>query len=193
MSSVTGLLKGTEHPTLADLLGQSAPTLGYLGSSMVIEQPWQAGLIDAARQRKVNLVIFAGGALEDPNRFDTPRSRIFELAGPQNVDGLIIGSDFLGHDVGAKRIMEFCAHSHPLPIVKYEPYVEGYPTLLFDFYQGVYDLVTHLVRDHGLRKIGYITGPETSQSIADRLRAYGDALAAQRQCGLIRAPKRCNG
>lgn len=145
---------------------------------MVIEQPWQAGLIDAAQQRKVNLIIFAGGALEDPNRFDTQRSRIFELAGPENVDGLIIGSDFLGHYVGAERIKKFCAHYHPLPIVKYEPYVEGYPTLLFDFYQGMYDLITHLVEEHGLRKIGYITGPDTSQSIADRLRAYQDVLRA---------------
>ena len=142
--------------------GRSTPTLGYLGSSMVIEQPWQAGLIDAARQRNVNLVIFAGGALEDPNRFDTQRSRIFELAGPENVDGLIIGSDFLGHYVGTERIKEFCAQYHPLPIVKYEPYVEGYPTLLFDFYQGMHDLVTHLVEDHGLRKIGYITGDRKS-------------------------------
>lgn len=145
---------------------------------MVIEQPWQAGLIDAARQRNANLVIFAGGALEDPNRFDTQRSRIFELAGPENVDGLIIGSDFLGHYVGTERIKEFCTQYHPLPIVKYEPYVEGYPTLLFDFYQGMYDLVTHLVEVHGLRKIGYITGPQTSRSIADRLHAYQDALAA---------------
>ena len=153
-------------------------TLGYLGSSMVIEQPWQAGLIDAARQRGVNLVIFAGGALEDPNRIDTQRSRIFELAGPESVDGLVIGSDFLGHYVGAERIKEFCAQYYPLPIVKYEPYVEGYPTLLFDFYQGMYDLITHLVEVHGLRKIAYITGPATSRSIADRLRAYQDVLAA---------------
>ena len=179
MSSVTGLTQGTEHPVPAGLSGRSAPTLGYLGSSMVIEQPWQAGLIDAARQRKANLIIFAGGALEDPNRFDTQRSRIFELAGSENVDGLIIGSDFLGHYVGAERIKQFCAHYHPLPIVKYEPYVEGYPTLLFDFYQGMYDLVMHLVEVHGLRKIAYITGPDTSGSIADRQRAYQDVLAAQ--------------
>ena len=145
---------------------------------MVIEQPWQAGLIDAAQQRQVNLVIFAGGALEDPNRLDTQRSRIFELAGPENVDGLIVGSDFLGHYVGAERIKEFCAQYHPLPIVKYEPFVEGYPTLLFDFYRGMYELITHLVEVHGLHKIGYITGPEQSRSIADRLRAYRDVLAA---------------
>ncbi len=165
-------------PKSSSILRGSVLTLGYLGSSMVIEQPWQAGLIDAAQRRGVNLVIFAGGALEDPNRFDTQRSRIFELAGTESVDGLIIGSDFLGHYVGAQRIKEFCAHYYPLPIVKYEPYVEGYPTLLFDFYQGMYDLITHLVEEHGLRKIAYVTGPDRSGSIADRLRAYQDVLAA---------------
>jgi hypothetical protein len=100
---------------------------------MVTEQPWQAGLIDASSAAKVNLIIFSGGALESPHGFDSQRSKIFELAGPENIDGLIIGSDFLGHYVGAEKIKEFCDQYKPLPIVKHEPLIEGYPTLLFDF------------------------------------------------------------
>ena len=42
----------------------------------------------------------------------------------------------------------------------------------------MYDLVTHLVEVHGLRKIAYVTGPDCSGSIADRLRAYQDVLTA---------------
>ncbi len=154
------------------------PTLGYLGGSMVVEQPWQAGLLDAARDRALNLIIFSGGVLESPNPIEAQRSRIFELAGPENIDGLIVSSDFLGHYAGAEKIKHFCARYHPLPLVKYEPLVEGFPTLLFDFYQGMYDLVSHLIETHGLTRIAYITGPPQSRSIRDRFQAYQDALHA---------------
>jgi hypothetical protein len=56
--------------------------------------------------------------------------------------------------------------------------VEGFPTLLFDFYQGMYELVSHLIETHRLTKIGYITGPEQSRSIRDRFQGYRDALQA---------------
>ena len=42
------------------------PTIGYLGGSMVLEQPWQAGLLDAASSKNINLIIFSGGVLESP-------------------------------------------------------------------------------------------------------------------------------
>jgi len=154
------------------------PTIGYLGGSMVLEQPWQAGLLDAASSKNINLIIFSGGVLESPNSIEAQRSKIFELAGKQNIDGLIIGSDFLGHYAGVEKIRRFCERYRPLPVVKYEPLVEGFPTLLCDFYQGMYDLVCHLIEIHQLSKIAYITGPEQSHSIRDRFRAYQDALQA---------------
>ena len=40
----------------------------------------------------------------------------------------------------------------------------------------MYELVTHLVEVHHFNKIGYITGPDTSRSIQDRLQAYQDVL-----------------
>ena len=112
------------------------PTIGYLGGSMIIEQLFQTGLIDASKAANTNLIIFAGGVLENPNKFDAQRSNIFKLVNPNIVDGLIIGSDFLGHYVGAEKIHEFCERYKPLPIVKNEPLIEGYPTLLFNFYQA---------------------------------------------------------
>lgn len=151
-------------------------TMGFLGGSMVIEQLFQAGIIDASKSAGVNLFIFSGGVLENPNRYDAQRSKIFELAGKENVNGLIIGSDLLGHFVGAEKIKEFCERYKPLPIVKNEPLIEGYPTLLFDFYQGMYDAVSHLIETHHYTRIGYIGGPEQSKSIKDRFRAYQDVL-----------------
>lgn len=143
---------------------------------MVAEQPWQAGLIDASHASRVHLIIFAGASFDSPHGFDAQRSKIFKLAGPESLDGLIINTDFLGHFVGIDKIKAFCEQYQPLPIVKNEPLIEGYPTLLFDFYQGMYELVTHLVDVHHYTKIGYITGPDTSRSIRDRLQAYQDVL-----------------
>jgi signal transduction histidine kinase/DNA-binding LacI/PurR family transcriptional regulator/DNA-binding response OmpR family regulator len=154
----------------------SIPTIGYLGGEQSIEQPTQAGLIDAAKAAGVNLIIFSGGLLENPHGFEIQRNQVFELAGPENVDALIIGSDFLGHFVDAQKVQAFCEKYRPLPIVKNEPLIAGYPTLLFDFYQGMYALVSHLIEHHCYSKIGFISGPDQSASIRDRFRAYRDVL-----------------
>jgi signal transduction histidine kinase/DNA-binding LacI/PurR family transcriptional regulator/AraC-like DNA-binding protein len=167
-----------EQSTSRKSASKTYPTIGYLGGPMMVEQPWQAGLLDAAREYGINLIIFSGGILESPNPVETQRSRIFELAGNETIDGLIIGSDFLGHYAGAEKIKRFCERYRPLPIVKYDPLVEGFPTLLFDFYHGTFNLISHLVEAHGLTRIAYITGPEQSRSIRDRFQAYQDALRA---------------
>ncbi len=178
MMQAVSRIASAGQPTSRASNTKTCLTLGYLGGPMMVEQPWQAGLLDAASECGVNLIIFSGGILESPNPVEAQRSRIFDLAGSETIDGLIIGSDFLGHYAGSEKIKRFCERYRPLPIVKYEPLVKGFPTLLFDFYQGMYDLVSHLIEAHGLTRIAYITGPEQSRSIRDRFQAYQDALLA---------------
>jgi hypothetical protein len=50
------------------------------------------GAADAARRHEANLICFAGGVLCSPERFATQRNVIYELAGPESVDGLLIMS-----------------------------------------------------------------------------------------------------
>ena len=55
---------------------------------------------DAVRARAANLLAFAGGVLEAPDRFAAERNSIFDLARRADLDGLLIMSGTLGNEVG---------------------------------------------------------------------------------------------
>jgi PAS domain S-box-containing protein len=153
------------------------PTIGLLSDRLYNEYSYTmwAGVADAARERGVNLLYFTGGHLNTPgyDLFNT----IYELANPEILDGLVIWSALLGHQVGPEATRAFCERYRPLPMVSIGLALEGVPSILVDSYQGMRDVVTHLIEKHGYRRIAYLVGPEASQEAQDRYRGYADALA----------------
>src|SRR5262245_21436831 len=90
-------------------------TIGFLGGPMHFEHRTQSGLINAAVAAGVNLIIFAGEMLDSPHGFDAERCVVYELAGAENVDGLIVGSDYMGHHVGTDKLRQFLNRYRGLP------------------------------------------------------------------------------
>ena len=62
------------------------------------EAVW-AGVESVAREHDVNLICFPGKPLRSPHGHEAQSNVIFDLAGPENVDGLIIWSGVLSHRV----------------------------------------------------------------------------------------------
>ena len=54
--------------------------------------------------------------------------------------------------------------------------MEGIPTVLIDSYQGMRDMIAHLVQLHGYKRLAFIRGPEGHYYAQERFRAYEDAL-----------------
>jgi hypothetical protein len=67
---------------------------------------------------------------------------------------------------------------HPLPVVSITVPMEGIPTVLIDSYQGMQDLLAHLIEFHGYRRLAFIPGFEVSYYAEERYRAYAEALEA---------------
>jgi signal transduction histidine kinase/DNA-binding LacI/PurR family transcriptional regulator/CheY-like chemotaxis protein len=159
----------SEHP-------EKRKTLGCIGSSLEYAFHNQLGLIHAAQAEDFNLVIFSGGLLEGADGVEPPRNIVFELAGPENVDGLFIDTDHLGHYAGQRKIAAFCARYHPLPVVNNGPPVPGVPRFDVGHYRGMYQTVSHLLESHHLTSIAFIRGPQRSVPASLRYKAYQDAL-----------------
>ncbi len=134
-----------------------------------------AGAAQFARQRDVNLIGFAGGILGSHAGFEAQGNVLFDLVNAQNVDGLIIAG-ILGHYIGAKKLHEFCRRYHNIPMVSLEVPLPGIPCVSLDFYQGMREVVTHLLEVHGYRRIAFIRSPEESVTGEERYRAYIDSL-----------------
>lgn len=169
-----------EYQTNGDIDASSAhPTIGLLCDAPVNQysaRMW-AGVRDAARALGANLLYFAGGIPGWTSRYYREQANVlYNRISPTSCDGLVIWGAQLAHVVGPERISTFCGQFRPLPMVTIGLKIEDVPCVLVDNYQGVYDLTTHLIDEHGFRKIGYVHSWYDNLETQERFRGYCEAL-----------------
>lgn len=158
---------------------KSTPTIGLLMHGVGDpnnENIW-AGAEAAAHQLGVNLIAFPGKALQSSRGFEFQANVLYDLVGAANIDGLVIWAGGLSFQIDAKKLAAFCERYRPLPLVSIGVTLPGIPSVVVDNYQGMREVVTHLVETHGYRRIAFIRGPENHQEANLRYRAYSDVLA----------------
>jgi signal transduction histidine kinase/DNA-binding LacI/PurR family transcriptional regulator/AraC-like DNA-binding protein len=155
---------------------RNRPTIGLLTKSLLEGRSscWEE-MASIAETRDHNLLIFVGGMLKSPLGFEARANILYDFINPTNVDGLIVTGS-LGHYIGPQALREFCARFHPLPLVSLEVLLDGFPSIIPDFYAGMRALMKHLIVDHGHRRVAFIRGPADSKTGEDRYHAYLDSL-----------------
>jgi PAS domain S-box-containing protein len=155
------------------------PTVGLLtgGISGELGTSFLAGVANAAEEQDVNLITFPGESLRSPYGFEAQANVLYNLATAGVVDGLVIDGGLLSHSVGPEALQDFRARYDDLPVVSVEVPLEDDLSVLTNFYQGMHRVMTHLIEEHGYRRIAFIRGPEESPTGEERYRAYQDALA----------------
>jgi DNA-binding LacI/PurR family transcriptional regulator len=179
----TGGARVTERQK-PDLKSQAQPqnarlTIGFLTRKLTYTWALSQvqGMVDACRERDVNLICFPGSIIFHPDGYEAERNIVYDLASAAELDGLIISTSAITGSVpDEKGVQDFYSRFHPRPIVGLERPLTGVPTILKTEYESMGELLTHLIEDHGYRRIAYInrTGSGPHQ---ERYRAYVDALA----------------
>ena len=134
------------------------------------------GVADAARRADVNLICFAGGVLGSPHRHGVQRNAVHDLAGPENVDGLMIMSGALGNHIGAEALARYCDRYRPLPMCSIAVALPGIPSVLVDNATGMRAALLHLIEAHGCRRVAFVRGPAANAEAERRYRVYLDVL-----------------
>ncbi|MFZ6031235.1 MAG: ATP-binding protein [Chloroflexota bacterium] len=157
-------------------------TLGFLLASLHTgaSQALLPGLLDAAEKHDVNFICFPGGRLRAASAFENQRNVIYDLAGPESLQGLVTWSSSLGGNVGTREVNRFHQRFLPLPMVSLSHSMEGTPTVSLDSYRGMRALLNHLIEVHGYQRLAFIRGPEKHFPAQERYRAYADELQAHR-------------
>ncbi len=145
---------------------------------------WRS-MVDAARRKDINLLLFAGGAIDTApyNRFEYNVNFIYDLAGSGKLDGLVV-NDVVGAFVAEERFRAFCL-SFGLPVVLAFGSLPGVPSVRVPNRDGMRDVVLHLVRTHGARRIAFIGGAEGYLDSVERFAVYRETLA---ECGIAYDP-----
>ena len=110
------------------------------------------GIADFAEENDINILFFEGGVIEERNK---ELNKIYDLAGQNNVDGLIILSASIGRCSSRDFLIEFCKKYQPLPTVIVGLKIPGLPSLSVNN-QGIREIIRHLILAHGYRRFAFI-------------------------------------
>jgi PAS domain S-box-containing protein len=139
---------------------------------------WQ-GVVDAARERDVNVISFIARDLDTTVGFDAQANVFYDLINADVLDGLVIWTTTFVSYAGREDAKHVLDRYRPIPIVAIEGGAPvSVPRLEINSYQYMREAILHLVKVHGYRRIAFIRGPDTTHAGArERYQAYQDVLA----------------
>ncbi len=145
------------------------------------EDDYQVGILRgisrAAEPTNIQLVCLAGGVVGDPLLdYRAQRNFLFDLLGPLQFEGMLALSGTLGNLVGAANFAQFLGRFDGIPIVNLGVRVSGMHSISVAGGTAMGDVIRHLIKVHGHRRIALIRGPSTNEDAEERYAAYRSAL-----------------
>lgn len=139
-------------------------------------QEFISGLKKAASNQEIDFYIFcAYNYVEFSGFINYTGFSIYNLIDYSKFDGVIILTDLIGNP----RVLEkerLKILKAKIPAISINRKLEGISYIRVDNYTGFYELMNHLIKEHGITDFAYLTGKESSIDIAERYKAYRTAL-----------------
>jgi len=140
------------------------------------ETLWKEAVASAA-SAGASLVTFIGQSLLRGTAGDeSATNRVFDLAFSPWIDSFLLSGASLGSYISKAEYTECLKPFRKRPCVSIGPCGEGIPAILIENRTGIKALVEHLAKEHGRKRIAYISGPEGSFEAAERLASYRAGL-----------------
>ncbi len=161
---------------MAKTIGLFIDNLAGMGSYQ--EEIFQGADL-GARAHGFNLLVYSGGSIDKSpnNRYESHRNIIYEYARAERLDGLLFSGVTIGNHISEERFYEYMESFRPLPMVSVGGPFKGFHSAIIDNSQGLRQLIGHLAKEHGRRRIAFIRGPEHNADAIQRLDIYRKALA----------------
>lgn len=148
------------------------------------------GICEAAKTEKVNITFFVGaqgnaldfwkGDENDLSAYNYQYNSLYDYSLIAGLDALIISYGTLGIYLDGDDREAFAEKYRSVPLVILEEYDEDSPDsfIISDNYRSMYDIMEHLLSDHGYERVLYLSGPKNNTDSNLRENAYRDAMEA---------------
>ena len=134
------------------------------------------GMIDAAKETDSNLFVFTCHIKYDEKEENKEGAyHIMTLPDFRCFDGAVIVRNTIQHEQTAKDVFAALRDSG-IPAVSIDSDLPGMDYLGVPNYEAQYEIVEHLITEHGCRDICYVAGPSFTVEARERRRGYEDAL-----------------
>ncbi|MFP4115056.1 MAG: diguanylate cyclase [Spirochaetota bacterium] len=149
------------------------------------------GIQAFAAEHDVSFLAFAVGRLHTPFVWERGRELLYDFVNPERLDGLLVYSSAISNFSGLEALGERLKTYSSIPIVHIGCRLDQGGAVLVDNTHGFRNLVVHLIRDHGYRRLGFIGGPPGNDEAQSRRETF---LETARELG-VEVPERnmCDG
>lgn len=103
-------------------------------------------------------------------------SLIYDLPDLNDFDGIVSLPATMGSDIALKKLYEVLAPFKGKPHVSIDVPQEGAVTIRFDDRISVDEMTEHMITEHGVRKIAFVSGPLNSDVAVERVEACKNAM-----------------
>ncbi|MFW5684447.1 MAG: diguanylate cyclase [Spirochaetota bacterium] len=133
-------------------------------------------VVGRSRDREANVIIFPVGSMGASNPVEKVRAQLMRLLASARIDGVIMLTPTIGHYVGPEAVGRWVRNNLTVPVVSMSAELRGIPSVAVDNSGGMEALISHLVEDHGAKRIAYLRGPAEHSDANERFAAYRGML-----------------
>ncbi len=146
------------------------------------------GMCDMAEKMDVNVIFFLGVHMTSyfreylgegtDKRYDYQYNVVYDYAHLSDVDGIIISYGSLSIFLEDNDSSHFLDRFRDIPYVILEERDKKHigSSIISDNYNGLYQIVEHLVSVHNCRKLLFVSGPDGNTDAQERAQAFRDVL-----------------
>lgn len=113
---------------------------------------------------------------DESSNYATGELSVFDLIDYSRLDGMIILGQTIKDDTVLDKIITGCL-KNGVKTVCYDYSTDRCSCVVHDSFKAVYDLTCHLIKEHGCKKINFMTGSKTQVVSLERSNAYMKALS----------------
>lgn len=142
------------------------------------------GTVKAAEAFDADLSVFPVGMINatyDNFEVNTHRYQYNVLADFMSFDcfdGIIVEVGTICSELTRKELDDFLKKIKNVPSILLCDTYEGYSSVTADNKSGLIELLNHLIENHNLTKIAFMTGPQNNSDAIERLNVYKDVMSA---------------
>jgi len=154
------------------------PTIGVLIGQL--DGKYQSPIFKAISKKAidldVNLIFLTGKTPDSPINFEKNENVIYELGNSPLLDGLIFVSGNLSNFLTYNEFLAFFNNFKKKAKVSISIPIKGFPSIVIKNRKAMKEMVSHLIKEHGYKKIAFISGPENHPEAIQRFAGYKEAL-----------------
>lgn len=140
------------------------------------------GAMIASELHDTDLVVLPGRYIDavyaDKIRteYEYQYNTVFDLARYDGFDALLVLIGTIGSHLDKEKRRKFLERFPNVPVITLASRVDGYSSITIDNRTGLTQVIDHLILEHKCQKIGFVTGPMTSDDAVERFEVYKNVL-----------------